>query len=93
MINFSLDFSLNNSFILSSGKLSGLLKFKTGVSRPAESNNAIFLSLNFSKSGYFILKPSVLILVPEGSLIFDIFERRKDFPLLEFPITPILIIF
>ena len=40
-----------------------------------------------------MLRPSVLILVPEGRVILDIFERRKDFPLFEFPITPILIIF
>jgi len=31
------------------------------------------------------------MLVPEGKLILDIFERMRDFPLFEFPITPILI--
>ena len=68
------------------------LIFKTGVSSPAESNKAIFLSLNSSKSGYLMLNPSVLILVPEGKGIFDILDKRKDFPLLELPITPIFII-
>ena len=38
-----------------------------------------------------MLNPSVLILVPEGKGILEIFERIKDFPLLLFPITPILI--
>ena len=33
------------------------------------------------------------MLVPEGKSIFDNLERIKDFPLFEFPITPILIIF
>ena len=66
--------------------------FKTGVSSPAESKKTIFLSLYSSNSGYFILNPSVLIEYPEGNSNFDILERRKDFPLFEFPITPILII-
>ena len=37
-----------------------------------------------------MLNPSVFILVPEGKLIFEILERIKDFPLLLFPITPIV---
>ena len=37
-----------------------------------------------------MLNPSVFIFVPLGKFIFDIFERRKDFPLFEFPIIPII---
>ena len=37
-----------------------------------------------------MLSPSVVILVPEGKSIFDSFESKKDLPLFEFPITPIL---
>jgi len=42
-------------------------------------------------SGYLILNPSVLILVPVGNLIFEILLNKNDFPLLLFPITPIVI--
>ena len=38
-----------------------------------------------------MLKPSVLMLVPDGKSIPESLERIKDFPLLLFPITPILI--
>ena len=33
------------------------------------------------------------MLVPIGNLIPDIFDNRKDLPLFEFPITPILTTF
>ena len=91
MINFSLDFSLNKSFLLISFSYSS--EINTGYSSPAESKRAIFLSWNNDESGYLILNPSVFILIPEGIAILDIFERRKDFPVLAFPITPILITF
>ena len=87
MINFSLDFSLNNS--LSLILLFSFVSLITGVSKPAESNKAIFLFSYPSKSGYLILNPSVEILVPEGKSILDIFDNKNDFPLSAFPITPI----
>ena len=87
MINFSFDFSLNNSFSLT--LLFSLVSLITGVSNPAESNNTIFLYSYPSKSGYLILKPSVDILGPEGKSILDIFDNKNDFPLSAFPITPI----
>ena len=62
----------------------------TAVSNPAESNKAIFLFLYFSNSGYLTLNPSVFILVPLSNSILDILESKKDLPLFEFPITPIL---
>ena len=62
---------------------------KTGVSNPAESNKVIRRFLYISKSGYFILNPSVFILVPEGKSILDNLESINDLPLFEFPIIPI----
>ena len=87
-----------NEFLLNSATftLSSFIfasNFKIGVSSPAEVNKAILLSLNICKSRYLILSPSVLIVLPGGNSILDILERRKDFPLFEFPITPILMTF
>ena len=63
--------------------------FKTGVSNPAESNNAILLFIYSSNSGYFMLRPSVDMLVPEGKSILEILDNKNDLPLSAFPITPI----
>ena len=65
--------------------------YKKGVSNPAESNKTIFLFGLSLISGYLILKPSVLILAPDGKLIFESLDNINDFPLLLFPITPIFI--
>jgi hypothetical protein len=43
VINFSLDFSLNNNSGSFGFLFSLSVSFNTGVSNPAESNNAIFL--------------------------------------------------
>ena len=58
---------------------------------PAESKGIIFLFSSFVKSGYFKLKPSVLIVVDEGKSKLDNLFNKKDFPLFPFPTTPILI--
>ena len=50
------------------------------ASVPAESNRMIFLLRNSFNSGYFILKPSVLI--PNGNGILESLDSKKVFPLL-----------
>ena len=62
VIILSLAFSF--SFISSISFLFSSLLNISGPSNPSESNKIIFLFLYFSNSGYFILNPSVLMLVP-----------------------------
>ena len=80
-------FSLLTLFLI----FSLLFFLNTGISSPAESRKIICLPSYPFKSGYLTLKPSVLILVPVGKLNFEILLNKNDFPLLLFPITPIVI--
>lgn len=57
-------------------------------SKPAESINTYSAGLSSVIHGYFILIPSVLILVPSGNVSLDNLERTKDLPLFLFPTTP-----
>ena len=93
---FDLSLELSTGFLFSwilSLIYSFISSVSTGVSKPAESNKTIFLFLYSSISGYFILKPSVLISAPDGNLILDNLDNIKDLPLLLFPMIPILITF
>ena len=70
-------FNSNSLSLLSSKETLNLdiSSFFIGVSNPAESKRIYFLLLLSFKPGYLILIPFVLILVPDGSLILDNFDK------------------